>query len=67
MVHLCFDCIFCIAKDFSAKSTVEPIKVKVSHDVKHEGVEITMVIEAPKTVRPEKRRPRPKQLLGMLW
>jgi len=43
-------------------TNVLPLPVTVSHDVKREGMEITMVIEAPKAVRPEKRRPRPKQL-----
>jgi hypothetical protein len=36
-------------------------EVTVSHD-RHEGVEIAMVIQAPKSMRPEKRRPRPKEL-----
>lgn len=36
-------------------------EVTVSHD-RHEGVEIAIVIQAPKSMRPEKRRPRPKEL-----
>lgn len=52
--------------DDSAMATaVIPLPVTVSHD-RHEGVEIAMVIQAPKSMRPEKRRPRPKELHSKL-
>ena len=47
---------------FPVMMYVVSTEVTVSHD-RHEGVEIAMVIQAPKSMRPEKRRPRPKELL----